>query len=494
MVNRRSTEALLPHAAAPKPFRGSIVLLYCRHILLVAIPAILLAGVYFGITVFIAAPTAVPLVPSTPTVLPPCDLYDLPGRLSLDDLTWKPSLVRKPKHCTVDALRTKNHIESIRGTSRSSIPLPRAFKDKLLLVVGDSNDRNVIQSTCELIEGRIGRVHTASGELVSEDEYTVGDAILCIVRPGESPKLEEEAMVRQRQQAEEARLQKALSGVPASTDHPGNAPALGFNHGEGGVPLKPEPEPSVRLPGMGGIVGAATFGRRDEGAVSSGKENGVFVVLFVFHYGLALEDGDTRNHLRPGLSFLFRDIVGQIPNLINILAPIYFPELIPPVKAIPVDAGPNQQPAPPQTVLPTLIVSQSALWEVIAWQNHMVRVAGIPDDDGKFEAGLDYGFPRLESDLRDIYFASFDARFPGVPLAWRTCPETAPHYRFRYIIETYNEAVVDALEGSRVRILDWHKLVKGRDWFIDHIHQTVPGQLSMGQLLLEEMVRMDRVR
>ncbi|KAJ3191263.1 hypothetical protein HK101_007929, partial [Irineochytrium annulatum] len=199
----------------------------------------------------------------TAATVPECDLYELPGRLDVNDQTWKASLVSPPKHCHLSgASQTKDHLAAIRQSSRDvNFPLPKAFHNKLLLIVGDSNDRNVIDNMCDSMEGDLRHVFADSGDIIPDAWFNNGDNRFCVVRPGRSPKLQQEKQLAlqeaERKAAEEALAKQVAAQAPAAEAAAVVAPVVAAR-------------------------GEATKG-----------QDGVFVILFVFQYGLANEDGDT---------------------------------------------------------------------------------------------------------------------------------------------------------------------------------------------------------
>ncbi|KAJ3197291.1 hypothetical protein HK101_004772 [Irineochytrium annulatum] len=430
-------------------------------------------------------------------------------------------------------------------------------------MVGDSNDRNVVETNCDFIEGAIHNVDV-EGEEIPDWDVKKGDIRLCVFRPGASPKWvkeKEEAVAKKKETVakevdeetkvsaagglfelmKQLRAQKKASkakdvvkvGLPAkeppsldflpkdpTVDADANAPTTASTSTVSSLSPEFSSSSTIALPTLSSLhstfLTAASFSAEPVSTPalihprsSASTSDQVFVILFVFNYGISLEDGDTRDHIRPGLDPAFPAIVATIPRLINLLAAKHFPSLIDRDLErrnahLRID---GEQEIP--TVTPSLIVSQSSLWEVIAWQNGITKnVIFKGGEDAIVEAGMAVGFKRLERDISRTWLGAFERHFTGVPLAWRNCPPARMTYKFPHVIVAYNSFVREVIRGleGRVRWLDWNRLVDGRDWLWDHIHQNdfgehlyfntpylgsfnlpATGQLAFGQMLLTEM-------
>ncbi|KAJ3191848.1 hypothetical protein HK101_007351 [Irineochytrium annulatum] len=137
-----------------------------------------------------------PSLPPSPSHPPPskCNLYDHPGRLHLPSLSWMP-IGPTARGCEAERTRAATSPASIDRLSRladSSFHggrLPAYLSNRLLLIVGDSNDRNTVEDICWNVGGSI-KYHYADGREISDSERAVGDAwnlgdsMSCVVNPG----------------------------------------------------------------------------------------------------------------------------------------------------------------------------------------------------------------------------------------------------------------------------------------------------------------------
>ncbi|KAJ3148817.1 hypothetical protein HK101_002109, partial [Irineochytrium annulatum] len=123
-----------------------------------------------------------------------CNLYDHSGRLLVPFYSWTP-LGPTPPGCEAERARAESSPASLDRLTRladSSVNggrLPDYLSNKLLLVVGDSNDRNTVEDLCWNIAGSL-QYHYADGSQISDEVRgtgmveNMGDSMSCVIRPG----------------------------------------------------------------------------------------------------------------------------------------------------------------------------------------------------------------------------------------------------------------------------------------------------------------------
>ncbi|KAJ3178883.1 hypothetical protein HK101_010091 [Irineochytrium annulatum] len=107
---------------------------------------------------------------------PPCDVYSLPGFLVDGSPVYR---AFDTEDCL--ALPGVDHVAAVRKEGGA---IPLFAKGKLLLIVGDANDRNVVESWCEGMKGELAVVDFKTGLEVAEDKRLEGDPRLCTVKGG----------------------------------------------------------------------------------------------------------------------------------------------------------------------------------------------------------------------------------------------------------------------------------------------------------------------
>ncbi|KAJ3145210.1 hypothetical protein HK101_002523, partial [Irineochytrium annulatum] len=238
---------------------------------------------------------------------------------------------------------------------------------------------------------------------------------------------------------------------------------------------------------------APSRSRRQGGPPADDGE--VFVVVFVFNYGIGLDIyvPAAQDHARPGVSIYFDNVVHSTSSLVDAIAPKRFPELLrkhgeaiaPQVTQLPDSNGTNTA---TRLIHPSLIVAQSSIWELYYWRKFQVERLGISGtDQAEVEAATRWGFARLENDLKSTYFPAFRDYFPASPLAWRTSPPAGVEYKFPHAVADYNRYMVEFGRREGLRVLDWERIVEGRMWTMDSHHQNVEGTLSFSQMMLAEL-------
>ncbi|KAJ3136742.1 hypothetical protein HK101_003971 [Irineochytrium annulatum] len=336
-----------------------------------------------------AKPTLIPL----PSSLPPCDPYALPGRLH-PDLVFRPYDLPGPG-CRVNVTPSDNLLSVTMASYdvTRSTDLPAHLRNKMILVVSDSNDRMTVISLCNQVKGTLTAHMILDGSVIPPGSENNGDARLCVIR---------------------------------------------------------------------------------------GKPGTALVLVFVFNYGISNDAGDTRNHIRPGLSAKFVDIVDTIPRFLRLIAPVHFPELDP-TGGYFMNAG---------AIKPDLIVSQSSLWETVNWMN-IIRNKSTETGVSYFvEDAMSYGFTRLPTDIQTRFLPAFQRNFPGVPLVWRNCPpiiDEPNESRPAWVIVQYNRFIKHWMDRLGVKVLDWNSLVEGRGWMDDLVHQNFYGRITYSQMVFSEM-------
>ncbi|KAJ3159044.1 hypothetical protein HK101_001141 [Irineochytrium annulatum] len=329
--------------------------------------------------------------------LPPCDPYSLPGRLH-SDYVFRPFDDLPGTNCRVNT-EPLNNLEAAWAATNGTVDLPPHLRNKLVLYVSDSNDRNTIISTCQRMNGTLTTHMILDISIIPPGQDNQGDARLCVVR-----------------------------GPPGQ----------------------------------------------------------VLVLVFIFNYGISNDSGEHRNHVRPGLSAKFVDVVDSVPPFLAKLAPVYFPELQSSTAGsfFTIHRGP---------IRPDLIVAQSSLWETAYWVNVIRNRTRETNTTFDVEDTMTYGFARLPTDLRTRFLPSFEKNFKGVPLVWRTCPTIANdpgEERPAWVVVQYNRFVRIWLGKLGVRVLDWEVLVDGRGWTDDKVHQNWNGRMVYSQMVLSELGRM----
>ncbi|KAJ3148818.1 hypothetical protein HK101_002110 [Irineochytrium annulatum] len=123
-----------------------------------------------------------------------CNLYDHPGHLHLPPLTWIPIGPVAPG-CEAERSRAAttpaafDRLARLADSSFNGGRLPEYLSNKLLLVVGDSDDRDTVEDLCWNVAGSI-RYHYADGHEITDQvrsmgrNENIGDTITCVVRPG----------------------------------------------------------------------------------------------------------------------------------------------------------------------------------------------------------------------------------------------------------------------------------------------------------------------
>ncbi|KAJ3158593.1 hypothetical protein HK101_001281 [Irineochytrium annulatum] len=145
-------------------------------------------------------PPAVNVRPSEYATVPvtaarECNLYDYPGRLNVSSLSWTPIGSVAPG-CEAERSRVTNspasadRLANLADSSYNGRRLPPYLSNRLLLIVGDSNDRNMVSDFCWNVAGNL-QYHFANGSELMDaqramsDSENMGDTMSCVVRPGE---------------------------------------------------------------------------------------------------------------------------------------------------------------------------------------------------------------------------------------------------------------------------------------------------------------------
>ncbi|KAJ3158738.1 hypothetical protein HK101_001256 [Irineochytrium annulatum] len=380
-------------------------------------------ALFTSLQILVAVPSASrdpSTAPLTNALAPPCDPYALPGRLH-PDFVFRPFDGPLPPglDCRVVTTTPTDNLSAVSRAAKGEADLPGHLRNRMVLIVGDSNDRNTIISFCQHIGGTSTAHMILDASIIPPGEDNQGDARLCVVR---------------------------------------------------------EPNPSA----------------------GTGHASGVLVIAFIFNYGITNDSGEHRNHVRPGLSALFVDVVDSIPPFLNKLAPVHFPELLlllPPSNHD--HAGAPPSPRPP-VIAPDLIVAQSSLWDLAMWVSAIRDRIADTNVTFDVEDTMSYGLSRLPADLQSRFLPSFARNFAGVPLVWRTCPSISRddlwEQRPAWVVSAYNRFVGLWLGRLGVRLLDWDAMVKGRAWDEDGVHQGFQGRMVYSQMILAELERMEEVR
>ncbi|KAJ3159870.1 hypothetical protein HK101_001004 [Irineochytrium annulatum] len=482
-----------------------------------------------------------PYPPVAPTVARPrqeCNLYDHPGRLQVPSLTWSPIGPAVPgceaEHSRASAsLAEVDRLAHLALSSYSGNRLPSYLSNRLLLVVGDSNDRNMVEDLCWNVAGSLRYHYSNNGSEIPSNTRAVnspenlGDAMSCLVKTLVMNHLnfmhmkaregEKNLAAGRRWEADVYSIwQERIIAELATSDRYVASVRLGDGKAKTGVAAKRrieaaemrraamerDLETASGARGSAGEVGAA-MGQTWSDALSGkakvqesteyiktskGRRAGAdtadesFAIVFVFNYGISVDNTFSTDHARPGVSPLFNDIVANTRGLLDAIATRRFPSLLKDAQEqdSAVQGGP--------TVTPSLIIAQSSLWELQNWRMVQAQRLGVwTFDEAEVEPMLRYGLNRIDDDLWRTYLPAFRKHFPNSPLAWRTCPPPGQFYKLPHAVVDYNRFMVDFWGRAGVRVLDWERIVQGWPWVVDLHHQSVNGTLAFAQAILAEM-------
>ncbi|KAJ1538366.1 hypothetical protein HK405_013890 [Cladochytrium tenue] len=478
-----------------------------------------------------------------------CDHYALNGHLSAKSHLWQPygldysSVASEaaagtgaaqrgacPKRVT--AQLPTDHLQILSLVTSGGAWLPAHLRNRLVFVVGDSNDRHANIHMCD----RVGGTHTVVGLDGSEPDETSCRAHthVCTVRDGSGAvfvwltmfHLGVE-MAAGRKNIFDASLY-CEGGFPVDIrDRLQWVPSLLL-----GAAQKHFPEICARDGVPGCVLGGEQDGalrRRDAFvADSSSSDGGSELVLGDGAEGASPdgapsgESGDGAVDGENADAVAVAEVV-EVVEIVNVAPEIFAPP--PDVKYFPI---------------PDLVVAQSSIWDVREWRLYLSDVEAPLDDitatPGVLQTWLDKFVTLFLQPLRAILDTGVQRRTElvsvgaasisadgRVPLMVRTCPmPTTAHEAFPpHVVESQNEvvrelaayasdewwryassaAVPPPSQGQQQQpmlfrgVLDWAQLVRGVDSVQpDGFHQDDGGVLAFAQMVMSELELLDLER
>ncbi|KAJ1556067.1 hypothetical protein HK405_007656 [Cladochytrium tenue] len=457
-----------------------------------------------------------------------CDHYAHSGHLSIYSHLWlaydldfsyaaasgSAESAASPQHACQQRIRAQptDHLRSLSAVTSGGASLPSYLRNRLVLVVGDSNDRYTSMSLCESIGG-VRVVVDKDGSEPTEDSCRT-QSQLCTVRDGSG--------------AVFAWLSVFQVGVEMVAGRKNNFE--GSTHCENGFPVdirdrlkwipallagaakRHFPEICARdgVPGCGDAGSSEHFRRHGDDARAS----------FEAAEPVVAEEGRANND--GGAGIVNRDEGDAAIDSAE------RPTLQPP-------AGIEYFP------VPDLVIAESALWDIREWHLYQQdypwdEITMVP---GLLQSWVEKFLTRLMSPLRSVLDEAVRRKMSRsskpiaegsvlpaenrVPLMIRTCPlPTFGHARFPpHIVETLNMLIHDLAarasderwrypttistppaaaaateEASLFRgVLDWARLVRGvNSHLADGFHQDNRSTLAFAQMVMSEVELIDLER
>ncbi|KAJ3326531.1 hypothetical protein HDU76_012840 [Blyttiomyces sp. JEL0837] len=351
----------------------------------------------------------------------------------------------------------------------SQTSLPKELSNKLVIIYGDSQDRNIATTFCERTKGTLTVVDHVGRIIVPTSNAAGGDCRICVVRRPQSPG---EAFVL---------ISGFHFGVAFDDSLLGPSDPGWTSHTEGLPHWQTTYNRVKMLPWILHDVAGFAFPELCEGAGVECKasperfrikwsQNEIESMLNESRNGNLEVEEMVKKYRLDGMILPKEDLVGdnELEKMIdaNILnpnggSPFWFPK-------------------------PSLVVAQSCFWDIKNW-----RAQGNNDEIKLLGMVKETWSKRLKSEL----MGSLWKMFPDSPVVMRTTPTPNPWGDLPpAVVEAMNAAMRVFTSKNRIRLLDWADLVGKSMLSSDGYHQNAQGQEFFLDMMLSELSLWENAR